>query len=103
MEINEIMMKSHAKTYGSHGMVRVKIALSREPERALIRRLYGCMTSVEVESAWLCSVAWPAGVHDPAGAVGSARGARSSFFLLVPDRAARSRDPGKSRNPGDKH
>ena len=41
MEINGMMMKSHAKTYGPHGMVRVKIALSREPERALIRRLYG--------------------------------------------------------------
>ena len=41
MKINEIMTKSHAKTYGSHEMVRVKIALSRAPERALIRRLYG--------------------------------------------------------------
>ena len=38
MEINGMIMKSHAKTYGPHGMVRVKIALSREPER---RRLYG--------------------------------------------------------------
>ena len=37
----DIMTKSHAKTYGSHEMVRVKIALSRAPERALIRRLYG--------------------------------------------------------------
>ena len=37
----EIMTKPHAKTYGSHEMVRVKIALSRAPERALIRLLYG--------------------------------------------------------------
>ena len=59
----KIMTKSHAETYGSHEMVRVKIALSRAPrapERAHIRRLYGCMTSVEVEGAR--SVAWPAGV-----------------------------------------
>ena len=77
----KMIMESHAKTYGSHEMVRVKIALSREPERALIRRLYGCMTSVEVESAWPRSVAWPAGAHDPAAAVGSARAARGLFFF----------------------
>ena len=37
----KMVTKSHAKTYGSHEMVRVNIVLSREPERAIIRRLYG--------------------------------------------------------------
>ena len=51
----KMMPKSHAKTHGSHEMVRVKIALSRAPERALIRMHDLCRGWERVAS--LCGLA----------------------------------------------